>query len=286
MLVRNAIVERLKALPQFIDFNIMTDASHQVQPYEVPYIGVYLMPEQMNYEGDWNVTEPHYSNDFDIGLSVIMFNNAGDDLEIELDNAFDLITKGLLCDQTFMSFAAEHKIEGVKKIDRSHQFGTVGSSNQMPIGELRMTWTFAYHTYFSPTIIDDLELIVIRTAYPNIDAVSDVQQILFPVRVATVGPLATDLTITPSVNPSTVGQPVDFFIKVTSHDVIVAVGDVSIKVDGTTVTPIPLRLRNGVVTWTTDTLPAGMPVITVDYIPQDVNTFSPTSTTVTQTVNP
>jgi hypothetical protein len=182
-IIRDGVLERVKAFEQFTTFKFSADPSHQVQPYEVPYIGVYLMPEEVNYDGAWNLTEPHFTNDADIGISVILANNDGAELDDNLDNAYDLITDGLLTDPTLMGFETIYKIEGVKKISRQHLFGVTGSTNEMPIGELRMTWRFTFRSYYPPVIRDDLKLIVIKTLYPTVEDAPATQQVTMPVNI-------------------------------------------------------------------------------------------------------
>jgi hypothetical protein len=184
-IIRDGIIERLKAFPQYAQFKFGTDPSHQVQPEEVPYIGVYQMPEEMNYDGAWNETEPHFSHDADIGISVILANNDGEALEDNLDASFDLVSNGLISDPTFIGFRNIYQIEGIKKMVRQHLFGLSGSTNEMPIGEMRLTITFTFRYVYPPTITDVLERVVITTAYPSIEKKDEVQQVFMPVEVPT-----------------------------------------------------------------------------------------------------
>ena len=97
----------------------------------------------------------------------------------------------------------------------------------------------------------------------------------------TVLQTTSQATITSSLNPSTVGQPVTFEAKFTSPTVIPS-GPVTFKA-GTTVLGTA-QLAGGKATWTTSTLPAGSTIVKVTY---DGNSnIKGSSASVTETVQP
>ncbi len=181
--IQLGIVERLKAFPFFAKFTFRMAQAYQVQPTDLPYCGVYRLPEVQVSDGDYNAGEPRLKSEAIVGLSVILRNVQSEELEDALDIAFDIIMVGLLQDPSFIGFppAGLYDIEGVTKVRRQNVFGSIGSTNETPIGELRLEFTFITKYDYPPNIMDDLELIHLETAYPSLEEAESVQQVTVPI---------------------------------------------------------------------------------------------------------
>jgi hypothetical protein len=185
--IQLGMVERLKQFPFFSKFTFRMAQSYQVQPNDLPYFGIYMLPENQAADGAYNVGEPRLRSETTIGLSVILRNVQADELETALDTAFDVIMIGLLQDPSFIGFppAGEYWIEGVTKVRRQYVFGNIGSNNETPIGELRVEFTFVTKYDYPPNVVDDLDLIVLETVYPSLEAYERTQQVLVPINLQT-----------------------------------------------------------------------------------------------------
>jgi hypothetical protein len=179
-IIQSAITERLQAFPFFANFKFRRNQSYQVQPTDLPYCGIYQLPEQQVSDGDPNAGEPRLKSETLIGISVILPNINPDELEDTLDVAFDIIMVGLLQDPSFIGFppAGQYDIESVPKVRRQMMFGNVGSTNETPIGELRVEMTFITKYDYPPDIHDQLELIHLETAYPSLEKAGSIQQVV------------------------------------------------------------------------------------------------------------
>lgn len=178
--IRDGILERLPQIPffrKFVKFG-MTRA-YQVQARDLPYVGVYLLPDMASSDGDWNAGAPKFKHECEIGMSVIMPNIEADELENALDAAYDAITIGLLADEKFMQMGphSKYNIEGVDRIAKSIVYGTVGNNNETAMGELQIGMTFVYRFDYPPEILDDLKTIHLETVYPSLDRAESTQQV-------------------------------------------------------------------------------------------------------------
>jgi hypothetical protein len=182
-IIQSAIVERLQAFPFFSSFNFRRNQSYQVMPEDLPYCAVYLLPEAQVSDGDPNAGEPRLKSESVIGISVILKNIQPDELEDTLDVAFDIIMVGLLQDPSFIGFppAGQYDIESVPKVRRQSVFGNLGSTNETPIGELRVEMTFVTKYDYPPDIRDSLDLIHLETAYPSLERAPSTQQVIVPI---------------------------------------------------------------------------------------------------------
>jgi hypothetical protein len=183
--IQHGITERLKNFPFFAKFTFRESQSYQVQPNDLPYCGIYQLPEIQTSDGDLNVGEVRLKSESIIGLSIILRNIQAEELEAALDTAFDIMMVGLLQDSTFIGFPpqGQYWIEGVSRVRRQHVFGSLGSSNETPIGELRVEFSFITKYDYPPNVKDDLELVVLETAYPSLEAYESTQQVLVPINL-------------------------------------------------------------------------------------------------------
>jgi hypothetical protein len=164
MTVRNAALARVRVLPYFANFRrFATSKLMQVQPQDIPFASVYFLREGGTVDGDVGVGEPKFIHDLTLGLSVVVAINNPVGQEEALDAAFEAIMEGVLQSAGFMH---TYGIEGYSRFNRTHEFGTLGSTNELPIGELRLELGIRFRSQWPPVITDDLLVIHEETVFP------------------------------------------------------------------------------------------------------------------------
>ena len=166
MIVRDAILDRVKSMPFFSTFKFGTNKSEQIQPEKVPFCGVYFINEDLTPDGDPNAGEPRFCSSALYGFSIIVQNNDATAAESKLDEAWMLLTDRLFSDPSlYLNPAAQ--IQAYVRGNRTHQFGSVGADNSIPIAECRFTLTCDLGTIdFPPFIPDVLAKVHFETRYP------------------------------------------------------------------------------------------------------------------------
>lgn len=114
----------------------------QLQPEMMPYCGVYLPDDDMNFDGDPKVAEPRFLHDVMIGVSIVDKAGNPDDLGVSIDDRVDAILNLLLRDMTFFRFSGRRakvvaeawKAEDILYWDSLNRRATLVSDNNMPIG--------------------------------------------------------------------------------------------------------------------------------------------------------
>ena len=179
MIVRDAMLARVKTMPFFSTFKFGTNKSAQIQPEHVPFCGIYFINEDLTPDGDPNAGEPRFRSSALYGFSIIVQNNDATAAEATLDEAWLLLTDRLFRDPSlYLNPAAQ--IQAYTRGNRTHQFGSVGADNSIPIAECRFTLTCDLGTIDFPPIVDDvLAKVHFETRYPNGDVDPDtVQQVI------------------------------------------------------------------------------------------------------------
>jgi hypothetical protein len=150
--------------PVFPNFTIRRTDQVAIIPNQIPILGVYLLPEKMTHDGDWNVGDIRFIHDFQVGFQVMIANNSEQVVEQQLDSCYWLIMNSLWRNRAAASFfnnlnPDQAAMEGVIAGVRSYHYGTL--SNETPVAELRYDATCRYRTYdWAPVITDDLFKIV------------------------------------------------------------------------------------------------------------------------------
>jgi len=177
LLIRDNIIAVLKALPYFVNFRTWGRTKQfPVLPESLPYCGVYLVNDGANPDGDANAGPPKFSVSARIGFSVWIKNNDPDMTENQLDGAFRAIMNGLLTVPTVYN-AKNAPVEGFTRYTRSHNYGTLGTTNECPAAELRFELTCFYREYYEFVAVDDLKVVHLETQYPSPEEADEVQQI-------------------------------------------------------------------------------------------------------------
>src|SRR5262249_49145076 len=165
--IRDALFARTVQLPFFAGYTARRSNQLMAQPYHLPYLGVYLVRENMTPDGDPNAGEVRFSHDVIIGWSVIIENNDPVASEAILDQAWWAIMTGLRSDPYLMNFLDTRnpatgtsnpdntRLEGIRGGMRRHVWGAIGLNNERPVAELQYEATVCYRSRFLPVIPDD-----------------------------------------------------------------------------------------------------------------------------------
>ena len=177
MIVRDAMLARARAMTNFAGFKFSTNKAEQVQPEQIPFVGIYFINEDLLADGDANAGEPRFHSQVLYGFSIIVQNNDAAAAENTLDDAWVLLTNGLFTDPSlYLNPAAQ--IQGYTRGNRTHQFGNAGADNSIPIAECRFTLTVDLGVYdFPPLVPDVLSKVRLDTRYPAGSDPAEVQQI-------------------------------------------------------------------------------------------------------------
>ena len=171
-IIRDVLFAKCITLPFFEGFTARRCKQLPTQSYHLPYLGVYVLDENMGPDGDPNVGTIRFISDFKIGFSVQMENNDPVELELRLDEAFWAIMNGLWTDQyicnrlntwnphTGSGNPDNTRFEGVIRAHRRHNWGPIGK-NETPWAELQAECTLRYRPDFFPTEFDELERVYV-----------------------------------------------------------------------------------------------------------------------------
>ena len=188
--IRDTLFAKTVQLPFFSGSSWTRRRSKQLpfQEYHLPYLGVYIISEDMPPDGDLNAGDIRFINDLKIGWQVIIENNDPVAAELKLDAAFWAIMNGIWRDAKLTNFWQSDLpddvfIEGVARGTRSHNWGLI-NKEQTPIGELQYIATVRYRSMFDPVITDELlriheEIVPIADNYAEgIPPATEVQRII------------------------------------------------------------------------------------------------------------
>jgi hypothetical protein len=174
-ILRDVFFAKVVTLPFFEGFKARRCKMLQVQPEQLPYLGVYIVDEVMAPDGDANAGHIRFIHTLRLGFSVIIQNNDPVAAELKLDQAFWAIMNGLwrdpyltnlldTCDPTTGSGTPDNtRFEGVTRGTRKHMFGSTGANNEVPWAEVQYEPSVNYRSEFGPVISDDLLHIHVET---------------------------------------------------------------------------------------------------------------------------
>jgi hypothetical protein len=180
LIIRDAIVTRIKTWAWFQPFYFTTNKALQIQPNHLPFCGVYFIEEIGTPDGDSNVGETRMKTIVRYGFSVIVQNNDANEGEYDLDTAYQAITRGLLADETLINWDGKHsqaKVQAFIRGSRTHQFGSVGADNEYPVAELRFDLSCDLGVVTYPPFIPDVFETMHVQARPS-DADDNSQQVI------------------------------------------------------------------------------------------------------------
>lgn len=171
LLVRNGLLDRVRVLPFFANpalpkaFTFTKNRAMQVQPESLPLCGVYFLQETGIPDGDPNAGEPRFKTSVRYGFTVIIENNDMDEIEDQLDEAFESIRNGLFSDSTLYNNET-FLIQGFTFSMRRHNFGTT-IDQETPFAELQWELVCDLGVLdYPPLVEDNFETMRITTAFP------------------------------------------------------------------------------------------------------------------------
>jgi hypothetical protein len=164
--LRETIIATLE--PYFSGFTIRRNDQKRIETWQLPVLGVYLLPERMTPEANNPLNNEGvitFFHNFQIGFSVIIANNDPDIAEQKLDAAFWTIMN-IWRDPNLMRMTNapnpdDMRIEGVVSGVRRMVYGTIGKETETPIAELQYEATCTYRSDWEPFIPDWLETIAV-----------------------------------------------------------------------------------------------------------------------------
>lgn len=132
----------------------------QVQPGDLPILGVYLLRERRLQDGHANHTEPHFKHLMTLGFSggVHVETDKQTDLPA-LEEMMSELDDVLLSDPHFVNLT-----EGVTEMDRVAQFAKVGETT---LYEIRVEMSLEFSSRFPPRVPDDLKVVHVTTQFPD-----------------------------------------------------------------------------------------------------------------------
>jgi hypothetical protein len=178
LVLRDALFNATLRLPLFASgWQTRKTRRLPIQKDQAPVLGVYLIDETMTPDGDGNAGEIAFVHTARIGFSAIVIIDDPAAAEAMLDRCFWALMNGLWRDPYLTNLIDTLKpgvgetpdnvrFESIARGVRRHSFGLIGSANETPFAELQYDVSFVFRTEFAPTIEDDLEEIVVTTAFP------------------------------------------------------------------------------------------------------------------------
>jgi hypothetical protein len=163
--IRDAAYDRLSNLSSFKSFRktpIPTLSADML-----PALGVFLMRETMNPDGDANTVNPRFLVDAVISFMVQDLASKPEVMEGSVDVMVDLIENTILSDSTFLDLrdAASNQpiIEGVSQVTRTYSFPKDGETYFM---ECRLQMNFQFRCFFEP-VAPNLLTSIVYTINPS-----------------------------------------------------------------------------------------------------------------------
>lgn len=137
---------------------------------QFPRLGVYLVRETENPDGDANVGPPRYIDEVVIAISVMDAMYKPEVLEGSVDAMIDAIKNKLLQDITFVSLKNEQgqfMLDSIPNISRTYQFPNNGETYYI---ECRLQMTFRFNVQYEPITPNAFKTLAVD-ARPNDDPV-------------------------------------------------------------------------------------------------------------------
>lgn len=175
--IRDIFFDAVSDIPYFATFTKRKCKQFQVQPQNLPYLGVYILDEQMSPDGDINAGEVRFYHTLRLAFSVMIQNNDPVQSEVTMDESFQAIMGRLWPDQYIMNMldtmAYGHpelmqnpdnvRVEGIARGARRHVWGNSTFSNELPWAEMQYDVSCVFRTNWPPVITDDLLHIHVET---------------------------------------------------------------------------------------------------------------------------
>jgi hypothetical protein len=144
----------------------------QIQPGDLPVLGIHILRERREQDGFANEGEPHFKHMLTMGFSgaVHVQTDRQDELNA-LEETMSMLDDLLLSDPRFVNLT-----EGITSMDRVSQYAKVGETT---LFEIRVEMTLEFSSRFEPVITDDFKTIHVESRYPSptVDP-AEIQQVI------------------------------------------------------------------------------------------------------------
>ncbi|MCD9821198.1 hypothetical protein [Bradyrhizobium japonicum] len=132
----------------------------QVQPGDLPILGVYILREQRREDSQANQGEPAFKHTLTLGFSggVHVATDKQTDMP-PIEEWMSELDDILLCDPSFIALT-----EGITAMDRIAQFAKVGETT---LYEIRVEMAMEFSSRWEPRVPDMLEKVVVTTQFPD-----------------------------------------------------------------------------------------------------------------------
>jgi hypothetical protein len=125
----------------------------QVQPTDLPMLGVYILRERFTPLGHANHAEPRFHTELVLGIS------GGVDVETDKQNEIGVL-EDMVSEEALQILFTNPKFvvltEGITGIDRQGQFAKVGETT---LWEIRLELTIPYESRYLPNVPDMFNLL-------------------------------------------------------------------------------------------------------------------------------
>jgi hypothetical protein len=135
----------------------------QVQPTDLPVLGVYILRERRVEDGHANHTEPHFKHQLTLGFSggVHVSTDRQNELPL-LEQWMSELDDLLLSNPKFIRLT-----EGITGMDRVAQYAKIGETT---LYEIRVEMMLEFSSRFPPLVPDVLEKVVVDTQFPDAES--------------------------------------------------------------------------------------------------------------------
>jgi hypothetical protein len=136
----------------------------QVQPGDLPMLGVYILREKRQQDTQANIAEPRFLHELTLGFSGAVWAETDDQNRLlALEEWMSELDEILLTNARFVKMT-----EGITTMDRQSQYAKVGETT---LFEIRVEMTIPFRSYFPPKVEDMLERVHVTSQYPDAEHV-------------------------------------------------------------------------------------------------------------------
>jgi len=165
-IVQRAIMAMCKVYfgPRFKTYRVTP--MMQVQPTDLPVLGIYMLRQKSTPWGNANHAEPKFRHEAVYGFSAGIHAETADQNQIyALED-----TVSEMLNMVFSRPALVNLMEGFEAMDRTSQYAKVGETT---LYEIRVEVNASYEGNYPPIVDDLLEKIVVTTQFPDKEHVDD-----------------------------------------------------------------------------------------------------------------
>ena len=131
----------------------------QVQPTDLPLLGVYILREQRTPMGNANHAEPKFKHALTLGFSGAIWADTDDQNKLyQLEETMSELDDILLTNPKFVTL-----VEGFTGMDRQSQYAKVGETT---LFEIRVEMQMEFSGWFDPVVTDDFNTLHVTLEYP------------------------------------------------------------------------------------------------------------------------